>query len=87
MAIQCTITSSIGTEVSDAYIRVDTLQGHKGEMQGTANAYLSEQAWLGGAGYVAQFAFSFTPNPSAPLWPQAYAALKDLAPLQDAIDA
>lgn len=89
MAIQKTIELQNGLTVNDSYIRIDTINGHKGVIIISVNNYVSQEAFLDGAPYLEQKFYTFTPDvsPTAKeLWTQGYEHLKTLDEYADAID-
>lgn len=89
MALSKTTTTSTGIDVTNAYIRVDTVAGYKGRIDTSVNYYVSKQEFIDGKGYVQQQMFAFVPDiadGSANFIAQAYEHLKTLPEFADAID-
>lgn len=47
MAIKCDLELASGLKIKGAYVRIDNVNGHKGELTCTVNAYASEAAYRG----------------------------------------
>ncbi|APM39386.1 hypothetical protein [Clostridium kluyveri] len=89
MALQKTINLSNGLVASNAYIRIDTINGYKGRLDISVNSYISQADFQGGKGYLEQKFYHFAPSieDSAPNFiKQGYEHLKTLDEFKDAID-
>ena len=85
MAILATIMTQHGEE-RECYIRLNNVEASNHGTKGVAlfRAFLSRQAYEEGAQFVGEYRTTFDADVSAPLWPQAYAALKDHIPFPQA---
>lgn len=89
MALQQNQQLQNGLIANNAYIRIDTVSGYKGEITISVNSYVSRQAFLDGAPYLEQKFYAFVPNtnPDArEMWTQGYEYLKTLDEYKDALD-
>lgn len=89
MGLQKTIELSNGILVNDAYIRIDTVSGYKGNIQVSVNSYVSQEAFNNGIGYLEQKFYNFIPSveDDAPNFiKQGYEHLKTLPEYADAVD-
>ena len=62
MAIQKTIALSNSLVAENAYIRIDTVSGHKGGLDISVNYYLSQESFESGKGYLEQKFYNFVPS-------------------------
>lgn len=78
MAILATIETAYGDE-RECYVRLNNVEVSNHGVPGYAlfRAFLSREAFEGGGRFVQEFHVNFEPDVTAPLWPQAYAALVD----------
>lgn len=76
MAIKATVTTQFG-EDREVYIRLNSIEAsnHGVLAQALFRGFLSKAAFESGAHYVWECGVEFAPDVSAPIWPQAYAAL------------
>lgn len=76
MAINAKIITSFGEE-RDCYIRLNNVEAsnHGVASKALFRAFLSEEAFKSGAGYVAEFDVEFDADASGVIWEQAYNAL------------
>lgn len=89
MAISKNVILNNGLDVQNAYIRVDTVNGYKGDLQISVNSYVSQEDFNGGQGYLEQKFYSFVPSveDTAPNFiKQGYEYLKTLEEYVDAVD-
>lgn len=89
MALQKTITLKNGLTVENAYIRIDTVSGYKGEITISVNSYASQTAFTSGKEYLEQTMYTFTPSVadgSDNFIKQGYVYLKTLTEFTDATD-
>lgn len=89
MALQQNQQLQNGLIVNDAYIRIDTISGYKGEITISVNSYVTRQDFLDGKPYLEQKFYTFVPDasPNAPeIWTQAYTYLKSTEEYGDATD-
>lgn len=89
MAISKDLILKNGLFVKQAYIRIDTVSGYKGDIQISVNSYVSQEAFIEGNPYVEQKIYNFTPSieeGSENFIKQGYEHLKTLPEYEDAID-
>jgi hypothetical protein len=89
MALQKTITLTNGLTATNAYVRIDTISGYKGELNISVNSYASQDAFVGGKGYLEQKLYNFIPSVadgSTNFIKQGYEYLKTLDEYKDATD-
>ena len=89
MALSKNIILNNGLTVNNAYIRVDTVSGYKGGLDISVNAYVSQQDFTDGKGYLEQKIYSFVPSvedTASNFIKQGYEYLKTLEEYADTID-
>ena len=89
MALQKTIILDNGLTATNAYIRIDTINGYKGGLQISVNSYAIQADFQNGKGYLEQKLYNFTPSvadDSKNFIKQGYEYLKTLTDFQDAAD-
>jgi len=89
MALNKSIILNNGLIVNNAYIRIDTVKGYKGDLQISVNSYVSKEAFDSGQGYLEQKFYNFVPSveDTAPNFiRQGYEHLKTLEEYADAVD-
>lgn len=89
MALKKSETLENGILVTDAYFRIDTVSGYKGEITISVNSYVSQESFLETSPYLEQKFYTFVPNVSSDskeMWTQGYEHLKTLPEFAGAID-
>ncbi|WP_094603465.1 hypothetical protein SPSIL_015230 [Sporomusa silvacetica DSM 10669] len=89
MALQKTIALSSGLTADNAYIRIDTVSGYKGQITISVNSYVSQAEFTGGQGYLEQKMYLFVPSvadDALNFIKQGYVYLKTLTEFVDAVD-
>lgn len=89
MALQKNITLQKELVITNAYIRIDTVNGYKGGLDISVNSYVSKEAFENGQRYLEQSFKSFVPSVAdyAPNFiKQGYEHLKTLPEYANAID-
>lgn len=85
MAIKATVTTKFG-EDREVYIRLNNIEASNHGVTSYAlfRGFLSKEAFDSGASFVHEEVIEFSADVSAPLWDQAYSALKTKYP--EAVD-
>lgn len=89
MALEKKITLKNGLEVDNAYIRIDTISGYKGNLDISVNSYLSKKDFEDGKELLSQKFYKFSPETnsnSKEIWTQGYEFLKTLKEYEGSID-
>lgn len=89
MAVTMNLELETGINLQGAYIRIDTLNGYKKEIEISVNTYISREAFLNGAKYVLQNNYKFKPSieeSSENFIKQAYEYLKTIPNFKNAIN-
>lgn len=89
MALSKDIILNNGLTVPNAYIRIDTVSGYKGELDISVNSYVSQEAFNNGQGYLEQKFYHFVPSVAdgaLNFIKQGYEYLKTLEEYADAVD-
>ena len=89
MALSKTIILNNGLTINSAYIRVDTVNGYKGDLQISVNSYISQQDFNEGKVYLIQKFYNFVPSVEDNAYnfiKQGYEYLKTLPEYEDAVD-
>jgi len=90
MALQNTISFTSGIpNISNAYIRIDTISGNKNRLTIQVNSYVNQSAFTDGNPYVLEEQFTFTPSVedgALNFIKQGYTYLKTLDKFKSAID-
>jgi len=89
MALQQNKQLQNGLIANNAYIRIDTVSGYKGEITISVNSYTSQQAFLDQVPFLVQNFYTFVPDVSdgsLNFIKQGYEYLKTIDEYVDAID-
>lgn len=88
MAILMEIETSYG-EKRECYIRLNNVEAcnHGNHSNALFRGFVSKEAFEAGKSFVWEKEVEFHPDVSQPLWPQAYAALRQLEGFETAVEA